>query len=66
MGVFPAASGKFLPLTWRTLMSADVSGCGFGNVIADMKICMGVFVCFSLCFFLLLLFYLFLLMHTSI
>ncbi len=25
MGVFPAASGKFLPQTWRTLMSADVS-----------------------------------------
>ena len=26
MGVFPAASGKFLPPTWRTLMSADVRG----------------------------------------
>jgi len=28
MGVFPAASGTFLPLTWRTLMSADVRGRG--------------------------------------
>lgn len=26
MGVFPAASGKFLPPTWRELMSHPVSG----------------------------------------